>query len=120
MVQHPFMNANEHTIINTHIGEQSYALRVASNNGLNVDDAITMVSDRFQAILAAGNVSNPERIAIMVALNIAMAAQKLQGELNQAKQDLAALQHTQIPSTEISHLHQHIGHVLQKLGPLTQ
>ncbi len=114
------MNANEHALINANIGGQNYVLRVASNSGLNVNEAIDMVCDRFQAILAAGNVTHPERIAIMVALNIAMETQKLQDELNQTKQALLRLQaaSTAFPSTEISHVHQHIGEVLQKLSPL--
>jgi cell division protein ZapA (FtsZ GTPase activity inhibitor) len=75
------MNATPSTIIQADIGEQSYTLRIAPNSGLNVDEAIAAVSARYQAVLQAGEVINPERIAIMVALNIAMEAQQLKADL---------------------------------------
>jgi cell division protein ZapA (FtsZ GTPase activity inhibitor) len=70
------MIPTENNLIHTQIGEQTYALRIHSGNQAEVTAAIQMVSDGFKTIAASGKITNPERIAVMVALNIAMEAQK--------------------------------------------
>ncbi len=90
--------------VKTKIGTQEYALRVSKASEREVSDAVDMVSNRFQAVLNAGKITNHERIAVMVALNLAV-------ELNKTKK--APLQGFDFPDTDIASLRQHIGHVLR-------
>jgi cell division protein ZapA (FtsZ GTPase activity inhibitor) len=86
------------------IGSQDYALRVSKASENEVIDAIGIVSARFDAVVKAGKISNPERIAVMVALNLAV-------ELNKTKH--ASVPGFEFPNTDIATLRQHIGHVLK-------
>jgi cell division protein ZapA (FtsZ GTPase activity inhibitor) len=81
-------------------------LRVSKASESEVVDAIQMVTDRFNTVLKAGKISNPERIAVMVALNLAV-------ELNKTKQALAPATIFEFPNTDIATLRQHIGHLLK-------
>ncbi len=94
----------ETIVVKAKVGEQEYALRVSKASEHEVQDAVAMVSGRFQAVLKAGKISNPERIAVMVALNLAV-------ELNKAKQ--APAPGFDFPNTDIASLRQHIGHILK-------
>jgi cell division protein ZapA (FtsZ GTPase activity inhibitor) len=86
------------------IGSQDYSLRVSKASESEVIDAIAMVTARFDAVLKTGKISNHERIAVMVALNLAV-------ELNKTKH--APLPGFEFPNTDIATLRQHIGHVLK-------
>ena len=87
------------------IGQQDYALRVSKASEQDVLDAIGTVNTRFQAIQKAGKITNPERIAVMVALNLAV-------ELSKSKS--APVPGFEFPNTDIATLRQHIGHILKK------
>lgn len=86
------------------VGAQDYALRVTRASEDEVKQAIDMVSERFNAIASAGKVTNPERIAVMVALNLA-------AELNKLKS--APAPGFDFPNTDIASLRHHIGQVLR-------
>lgn len=82
------MTFNENNLIQVQIGEQTYALRIHSGNQHEVNTAISMVSEGFKQIAASGKITNPERIAIMLALNIAMEAQKYKHALHTLQESL--------------------------------
>ncbi|MEY3996115.1 MAG: Cell division protein ZapA [Pseudomonadota bacterium] len=86
------MTSADNNLVHIQIGEQTYALRIHSGNQAEVNAAITMVSEGFKSITASGKINNPERIAVMVALNIAMESQKYKQSLN----DLQASLHQNI------------------------
>lgn len=86
------------------IGMQDYALRVSKASENEVIDAVAMVTTRFDAVIKAGKINNPERVAVMVALNLAV-------ELNKTKN--APVPGFEFPNTDIASLRQHIGHILK-------
>jgi cell division protein ZapA (FtsZ GTPase activity inhibitor) len=92
------------TTVNAKIGLQDYALRVSKASEQEVNEAIALVSQRFDAVSKAGKISNPERIAVMVALNLAV-------EMNKNKQVPAV--GFDFPNTDIASLRQHIGQILK-------
>ncbi len=99
------MTTSPETItIKTTVGAQEYSLRVSKNTESEVNQAISMVNERFNAIKASGKISSPERIAVMVALNLAV-------ELSKAKS--APEVGFDFPNTNVANLRQHIGHLLK-------
>jgi cell division protein ZapA (FtsZ GTPase activity inhibitor) len=90
--------------IKAKVGAQDYSLRVSKTSEAEVNDAVALVSERFQTILSAGKISNPERIAVMVALNLAV-------EMNKSKN--TPVPGFDFPNTDIATLRQHIGHLLK-------
>jgi cell division protein ZapA len=99
------MNATTDTLtLKAKVGTQDYSLRVTRASEEEVKLAIEMVTERFNAISASGKVLNPERIAVMVALNLA-------AELNKLK--TAPAPGFDFPNTDIASLRQHIGQVLR-------
>lgn len=87
------------------VGSQEYSLRVSKDAQDDLHKAVALVTERYQAVAASGKVTNPERIAVMVALNLAV-------EMNKAKQ--APTQGFDFPNTDIATLRQHIGQILNK------
>ena len=99
------MSAPPNTVtIKASIGLKEYSLRVnqASENDLN--DAVALINSRFNSILSAGKVKDPERIAIMVALNLA-------AELNKLKQSPPP--GFDFPDTDIASMRSSIGQALR-------
>jgi cell division protein ZapA (FtsZ GTPase activity inhibitor) len=86
------------------VGAQQYSLRVGKETEPEVNQAIAMVNDRFNAILNAGKIASPERIAVMVALNLAV-------ELNKAKS--APSVGFDFPNTNVASLRENISHLLR-------
>ncbi len=95
---------NDTTTIKAKVGAQEYSLRVSKGTEHELHDAVALVTERFQAIQASGKITNPERIAVMVALNLAV-------EMNKAKH--APVPGFDFPNTDIASLRQHIGHLLK-------
>jgi cell division protein ZapA len=95
---------NDTITIKAKVGAQEYSLRVNKGTEHELHDAVTLVTERFQAILNSGKITNPERIAVMVALNLAV-------EMNKAKH--APVPGFDFPNTDIASLRQHIGHLLK-------
>jgi cell division protein ZapA (FtsZ GTPase activity inhibitor) len=89
------------------IGSHEYSLRVPSANSSEVQSAIDLVHKRFEATKNSGKTQNPERIAIMVALNLAM-------ELNSLKTSAAPPSPQDFPDTDIRTMREQIGAILGK------
>ncbi len=89
--------------IKAKVGAQDYSLRVNKTSEAEVNAAVAMVSERFQTIMSSGKITSPERIAVMVALNLAV-------EMNKSK--TAPVPGFDFPNTDIATLRQHIGHLL--------
>lgn len=92
------------TTIKATVGGQEYALRVSKDTEPEVNQAIEMVNQRFNSILSTGKIASPERIAVMVALNLAV-------ELNKAKSAPSA--GFDFPNTDMAGLRQGINHLLK-------
>jgi cell division protein ZapA len=95
---------NDTITIKAKVGMQDYSLRVSKGSENELHDAVNLVTERFQAIQNNGKITNPERIAVMVALNLAV-------EMNKAKH--APVPGFDFPNTDIASLRQHIGHLLK-------
>jgi cell division protein ZapA (FtsZ GTPase activity inhibitor) len=95
---------NDTITVKAKVGLQEYALRVSKDTEPELHAAVNLVSDRFQAILGAGKITNPERIAVMVALNLAV-------ELNKSKN--TSLPGFDFPNTDVASLRAHIGQLLK-------
>jgi cell division protein ZapA (FtsZ GTPase activity inhibitor) len=95
---------NDTVTVKAKVGLQEYALRVSRDTEPELHAAVTLVSERFNAILSAGKITNPERIAVMVALNLAV-------EVN--KSTSTAVPGFDFPNTDIASLRKHIGHLLK-------
>ena len=89
------------------IGSHEYSLRVPSTSSNEVQTAIDLVHKRFEATKAQGKTQNPERIAIMVALNLAV-------ELNALKTTAAPMSPQDFPDTDIRSMREQIGAILGK------
>jgi cell division protein ZapA len=101
---------NDTITIKTKVGAQEYSLRVSKNSEDELHAAVALVTERFQAIQAGGKITNPERIAVMVALNLAV-------EMNKAKQ--TTVPGFDFPNTDVASLRKHIGHLLNtKTDPI--
>jgi cell division protein ZapA (FtsZ GTPase activity inhibitor) len=95
---------NDSITIKAKVGSQDYSLRVSRSSEQELHAAVAMVTERFQAILSGGKITNPERIAVMVALNLA-------AEISRAKN--ATVPGFDFPNTDVASLRQHIGHLLK-------
>lgn len=93
------------------IGSHEYSLRVPSTSSAEVQTAIDLVHKRFEATKAQGKTQNPERIAIMVALNLAV-------ELNALKSSASPVSPQDFPDTDIRTMREQISAVLGKPASL--
>jgi cell division protein ZapA (FtsZ GTPase activity inhibitor) len=89
------------------IGSHEYSLRVPSTSHADVQSAVDLVHKRFEATKALGKTQNPERIAVMVALNLAV-------ELNTLKTSIAPPEVQDFPDTDIRSMREQIGAILGK------
>lgn len=87
------------------IGSHDYSLRVPSTSFREVQAAIDLVHKRFEATKSLGKTQNPERIAVMVALNLAM-------ELNGLKANTTAVSPQDFPDTDIRSVREQINAIL--------
>jgi cell division protein ZapA (FtsZ GTPase activity inhibitor) len=95
---------NDTITVKAKVGSQEYSLRVSKSSESELHAAVALVSDRFQSILGTGKITNPERIAVMVALNLAVEMNKLKA---------APVPGFDFPNTDIATLREHIGHLLK-------
>ncbi len=103
--------ANDTITVKAKVGSQEYALRVSKQSEPELHNAVQLVTERFNAILAGGKITNPERIAVMVALNLAVEMHKLQE---------TPVPGFEFPNTDIASLRKHIGHLLRPSTIITR
>jgi cell division protein ZapA (FtsZ GTPase activity inhibitor) len=96
--------ATDTITVKAKVGSQEYALRVNKNGESELHAAVALVTERFIAIQATGKITNPERIAVMVALNLAV-------EMNKSK--ATPVPGFDFPNTDISTLRQHIAQLIK-------
>lgn len=89
------------------IGSHEYTLRVPASNQIEVQAAIDLVHKRFEATRASGKTQNPERIAVMVALNLA-------NELNTLKANAINPEIQDFPDTDVRTVREQISAILGK------
>ena len=99
----------EKSEVRAKIGSHEYTLRVPSNNAQQVQSAIDLVHKKFESTKALGKTQNPERIAIMVALNLAL-------ELGTLKASAAPPPLQDFPNTDIRTMREQIGAALGGSG----
>ena len=87
------------------VGQNDYTLRVPESGVNDLNEAVALVNKRFNAILGQGKVKDTERIAVMVALNLA-------AELNKIKNSPSP--GFDFPNTDIASLRQQIGQALRR------
>ena len=86
------------------VGQNDYTLRVPESGVGDLNEAVELVNKRFNGIAAQGKIKDTERIAVMVALNLA-------AELNKLK--AAPAPGFDFPNTDIASLRKHIGQALR-------